>query len=75
MMVDIPVHVVDKLRTVLNAMDSAYKEHGTTLANENYAMYFDTPETASSNADPIEYTDLNRGILQIASEIKTSLKF
>lgn len=72
MMIDLPAHAIEKLRAVLQAMDSAYKQHGTESQNPHYAMYFDTPDTEGQ--DPIEYEKLNRNILKQAHELKITLR-
>ena len=75
MQIDLPYHLVQKLKKLLTDLDAAYQEHGTTEINEYSDMYFDDQESGDSNSDPVRYDSINRETLKTASELKVALRF
>lgn len=74
MQIDLPFHLVQKLKKLLTDLDSAYQEHGTTETNAYSHMYFDDQNSGDSNSDPVQYDSINRETLKTASELKAALR-
>ena len=74
MQIDLPFHLVQKLKQLLSDLDAAYQEHGTTETNEYSDIYFDDQDSDDSNSDPVRYNSINRETLKSASELKAALR-
>ena len=71
MQVEITPALIQKMRTLFTILETAHTEMGETSYP---AIYFDSQESGDSNSDPQEFSTLTKETLDLAVQIKTSLR-
>jgi hypothetical protein len=71
MQIDVPVHLIPKLKKLLDTLCEAKEEMGDT---EYLDIYFDTQDSGDNNSDPVVFKHFTARTFDLAREIKSILR-
>ena len=71
MMIDINPTLVAKMERLFSTLEEAHKEMGET---EYQSLFYDSQESGDLQSDPVEFTKFRKDTLQLAIDIKKSLR-